>query len=444
MKTIKILLIATIIIFINKNAKSQDITNPWIQSQIASYGTTIEFININTGFTGVYKDGGHKILKTTDAGNSWSPIWNYSYYSRYLQIHAIDNNNVVVYYGNQNEIQYTTNGGNNWYDANIPGLPDNRTGANTNIMRFLNSSIGYFTYSIENDPDTYPILYFYKTINGGKNWTLCYQKQGNHFANFKYEVNDITFINNNSEYVYCVGKVTSLINSNDINTLRIITQNGFQSANPHQGVTIYNSNSFSFQNIVTLPQTTSETRMLYVAGMSNGSQTAGTYCIINEDYENPRKICDYSNSANVSGLCFNSDNTGYAYINAGIYKTTNSGVNWTLVYNQMPVQYYYHHCIKSFGDVIYGIGYSGTFVTKTLPVSIFTNMDMSNLNYNGSIYVNNVQTNTPFMSNLRGGNYNFYAPKNIENEQKLFYKWENDNSFIPNYSITMLYDNTWV
>ncbi|OQP44866.1 hypothetical protein A4H97_10945 [Niastella yeongjuensis] len=113
--------------------------------------------NDNTG----YAVDADRILKTTDKGMTWSvqTVQSASYFDH---IEAIDNNNVIAISTdyNGNRLLKTSNGGAFWLRKTLP-----QTGILT-YAYFLDANIGWLSmYSGQ-------YRYFYKTTNGGQNWTL--------------------------------------------------------------------------------------------------------------------------------------------------------------------------------------------------------------------------------------------------------------------------------
>ncbi len=102
-----------------------------------------------------------RILKTTDKGLNWSVQTVQSgYFLDHLE--AVDNNNVIAISTNlyASKLLKTSSGGTSWLGITLP-----RTGVMT-YAYFLDANVGWLSmYS-----DKY--RYFYKTTNGGQQWTL--------------------------------------------------------------------------------------------------------------------------------------------------------------------------------------------------------------------------------------------------------------------------------
>ncbi len=128
----------------------------------ASGAWTTPFIvdpnNDNTLYIGYWD-----IYKTTDRGNTWTPLYNYNV-SDYLQSIAIANSNPdVIYEATYKNIWKSIDGGKNWAEIKS-GLPVSQ------------SNITYISIK-DNDPNTvwvslsgYNQENVYKTIDGGNNW----------------------------------------------------------------------------------------------------------------------------------------------------------------------------------------------------------------------------------------------------------------------------------
>ncbi len=102
-----------------------------------------------------------RILKTTDKGMNWSVQIAYSA-TWFDHLEAIDNNNVIAIstHYNGSKLLKTSNGGAWWQRVTLP-QPGTLTYA-----YFLDANVGWL--SMYNDQNRY----FYKTTNGGLQWTL--------------------------------------------------------------------------------------------------------------------------------------------------------------------------------------------------------------------------------------------------------------------------------
>ncbi|HPS64707.1 MAG TPA: T9SS type A sorting domain-containing protein [Ignavibacteria bacterium] len=449
MKLIKIFLTILIVFSINVSSKSQVINNQWLQTKIADYGYSIEFLNENTGFAGVISSGKIRIIKIVDAGRSWNSIWEKATSSQFVQIHASDENNLVVYLGNKvdangQNVQYTTNGGIEWHNSSFNAFPPSYIGIRNSIMKFFDANTGYLSFAMYyySNYEDYQTLYLYKTTDGGKNWIKCFQKQGNSMAKYEYEFTDLAFINNDVNNIILVGDyhIKDLYSQYGIFT--VASTDGFNSTPTVICEPLYTDNQITYQNISTLPQTPSEIRIIIVISKDNEIFSKGTYCVNNNG--NRYKICDNISMNSVNGLTFKNDNVGYAYIGNSIYMTTNSGINWIEVCNQVPIQNQAHYCISSKGDIVNAISYDGTLVSKGLSAFVRLGIDMNNYDYIGKFYINNVENDAPYNSYLRYGNYDFGVKQYLDNNQKLFYKWENNNSLKFSYPASIFNDGNWI
>jgi photosystem II stability/assembly factor-like uncharacterized protein len=98
-----------------------------------------------------------RILKTTDKGMNWT-VQRLQVGSYLDHLEAVDNNNVIAISTdlNNSRVLKTSNGGTYWQDLSVP-----RAGI-VSYAYFLDANIGWLNIS----------GYFYKTTNGGGQWTL--------------------------------------------------------------------------------------------------------------------------------------------------------------------------------------------------------------------------------------------------------------------------------
>ncbi len=105
-----------------------------------------------------------RILKTTDGGLNWT-VSRTDAGSYFTYLEAVDNNNVFALCTNNspNKLLKTTNGGSSWQVVPFPAIPTGRM----NYAHFLTASTGWLSLDDDSGRE-----YFYKTTNGGANWTL--------------------------------------------------------------------------------------------------------------------------------------------------------------------------------------------------------------------------------------------------------------------------------
>jgi len=116
-----------------------------------SYLTKIVFVNSNTGFIVGEGNGSGIILKTSDAGLSWSTV--YESIGPVRGIHFVDEN--TGYAIHSNSVLKTINGGKDWTEIHI-----GNEGILLDIF-FVNQNVGYVCGFMGD---------LYKTTNGGETW----------------------------------------------------------------------------------------------------------------------------------------------------------------------------------------------------------------------------------------------------------------------------------
>jgi len=187
--------------------------------------TSVDFVNVNTGWAAGYGSNYGVVIKTTNSGNNWQVIANISN----LCIYDIDfiNEQTGWVCGNDflmdPRIFRTTNGGNNWTVQNVPandawyfstvkfvnsnlGFCGGQSGQ---ILKTTNLGVNWAAYPVLSTYDDLMDIFFinsntgwisggretgciYKTTNSGVNWS------GYHF-NFR-EINSIWFFDSLRAY----------------------------------------------------------------------------------------------------------------------------------------------------------------------------------------------------------------------------------------------------
>ena len=146
----------------------------WQATDFGYFGHNIDFLNANTGFIGVtiIEDNHekYKILKTTNKGISFSPIWTSTYNDWNVKGVGFDMISEQIGYVYTEGILYrTTNGGNNWVQRFQIAYEESFYP----IIKFANENLGFISYT------RYPFVALdtakqkiYKITNGGNSWTI--------------------------------------------------------------------------------------------------------------------------------------------------------------------------------------------------------------------------------------------------------------------------------
>jgi hypothetical protein len=460
----KYLFLTTVLILLQLSNKlfSQDVPDGWTSQNIGSHGYSVKFSNTNLGFVAVnYSNNGTyymKILKTVNKGISWSTIWpDHPSISNGIRFDAVDENHIYVYYNNS--IFRTNNGGASWNEFNL-GVFGGGT-RKFSAIKFANANTGYATYT-DIQSSNNPELKFIKTTNGGATWEQKYSQQSGGYNYIEYIIKDITFAhdnnnNNNANVVTFVGYNLLVHNPNYIGTYKVITSTGLDQAEPFidDAGGVY---QYTFQYINTLPGNPGEQRILSTTLNKNdpNDQLNGTYC--NFPNGNPTKITSEVGYTWVAGLSYSSYNNGYTYINDKIYRTTNSGINWFIVNNQVSAAYEMGNSIFGFNEISYVIDYAGNFLTRLVSSTSFqTIYNGNNPDGAGSMIIDGNPIPTPFHDYWRGGYTSLNAPLSLNNGNEVFPNWFNKqlnpsinfyfdnsgNTFSANYKSKLKADNPW-
>jgi photosystem II stability/assembly factor-like uncharacterized protein len=143
--------------------ETRDGGNVWntLWSSITS-GAFFSKIFYTDSITG-YAVRAYQLFKTTDASQSWTPIFmtNYGYMISEL---CFVNPQTGFLADDQGELYVTHDAGNNWQLVDFPRNIVSRI----NVIRFFNDQIGYLSDGNEYGPGNYGNIY--KTIDGGQTW----------------------------------------------------------------------------------------------------------------------------------------------------------------------------------------------------------------------------------------------------------------------------------
>jgi hypothetical protein len=379
---------------------------------------TVSFLNTNTGWVAGYSGTKVHIKKTTNKGLTWTLI-------KELDKNEYINNNFTprpsiqlinealgfIYYGNT---KYgTSDGGSTWNRTFCYYWLNNNQCYQT--IKFLNETIGFFTYT--NPAHIKTGTEIYMTTDGGETFHNIYTSN-NYSASYTYYT-DITFSGN---YAYLCGFERSQ-NEDwikcsymkiDVNTGSIIT-NFSSGRGGYKYFIKTNSGDIKTVGIKYWPD----------------EQTNGSYVFSNigDPNSNFTKICDNYDLNSLGGVSLSSTGVGYAYIGNKIYKSTNSGNNWSEDYTLPYSSSVDENNMVGFGDIVY-CGNKGAQKIYYNNLNLHFNTFEDNLSGGAAIYYdgNTQPTNTPFNGYLRGGNVSFYAKDDYTD--KIFYRW-GDGSFLP-------------
>lgn len=278
-----------------------------IESDIKSY--EFEFINPTIGLS---VGGNGAIYRTTNSGVNWISTTTSFFDDYFWSVEFV--NNTTGFAGGGNTLFKTSNGGNNWFL--IPRIPGEQ-------IEFTDLNTGYAV--------NYDTLY--KTTNCGLNWiNLNYGLYG--------QLNEIHFLNNNTGYI--LGKYNILKKTNDGgNTWTQITGYGGY----YQECMNFVNENLGFIG-----------REDYNLGWGVSRTTNGG---LNWDFQTFPNVNYY-----IWDFDFINSTTGFFTTSGRIFKTTNSGSNWHIVFEQ---QVGYYNDILSIQFVNQTVGYAsfGGKVLKT-------------------------------------------------------------------------------
>lgn len=407
----KIVSILILIIFANK-IYSQE----WQSNNFGNYGHSIDFLNANTGYVSVtvYENGGekYKILKTTNKGVAFSPIWTSSYNNWNVKGVGFDMISEQVGFVYTEGILYrTTNGGTSWVQrfqiANEESFFP--------TIKFANENLGFISYT------PYPFVAadsakqkIYRITNGGNSWTITFNSTT--AFNLTPIIKDISISDSN---IIMVGYYYNYQQQGQIRRYTLVSSNygtGF-------GVE-YDGGTYGtqFSNAQYLSGG-SEYKIIGSENYGPLNPNNGTYCYDNFEVGNKYKITN--GTENIGGLSFVDVNKGYAYVDNKIYKTINSGVNWSEVYTfEQNSTDKNRNALVGFNDIVYAVEHLGNLVTHKLSTNFLTIVD--NQSTTSSFFFDGTEYTSPNTQYLRGG-YSLLSCLNILNtgqsNERIFYKW---------------------
>lgn len=267
---------------------------------------SIYFINENTGWVGGELSGPDgSIIKTTDAGNTWS-IKTFPGARIVRNLHFLDINTGWMT-GDYSYLSRTTDGGNNWSNMAMNTPMSNKS---MQDFYYQDTNIHYVLAR-----GFYPDLngYIYKTTNSGTNWTQQYSyptEQDKYLYGIK-------FTNLNTGYAWG-GTNTLFKTTNSGNNWLALNQNYYMS-----NFSMY----FKTEN------------EFFIAGGSSGTPLEVRNSILKTTNAGSNWFVNAQNlTVSFNKLLFINDSIGFASIDAGkVYKTTNKGVNWDISFNNTVV-----------------------------------------------------------------------------------------------------------
>ena len=287
--------------------------NGWIWQNPKPQGNSINdfcIFNENTLTAVGYPN---TIIKTTDGGNSWLNMSNYSINDDGYQYSYFINEftgwiQTINYPGN---VYKTTDGGKNW-------APTDST-IQVNMLKFLNQNTGYYIYGRVK-----------KTTNGGVNWS------NTNFPMNNYNWTFLDFADVNTGWA--VGYLTAPYP--DANYILKTTDGGQSWVNIDSCLTSGRISGFKFVNAQT-------GWLCGVAGSVRKSTNGGLNWFSQS----------LNSNTGVNQLYFYNDQTGWASASFSndsiIFKTTNGGTNWTQikipVNNHGPLKFFDQNTGYTFG-----------------------------------------------------------------------------------------------
>ena len=300
---------------------------------------SLYFFNSNTGWAICTKDYVYqlssvnsKIIKTTDGGNSWVEVFNFYNDVLYsIEFSSIDTGFVLSANTTDGLIYKTTDGGENWNQVfSIPNCSPISS-------HFLNNSVGIIGTSSG----------IMKTINGGINWVSKYSVQPNTCS-----INTIVFVNQSIGFAFGGGFYAPPGNNYQI-ILR--TTDSGDNWNSENGVGTGELNCGDYINENTgyacsynlLIKTTNTGLNWFNAGIQDsvwnnsisikpalGVIVGGSGIVFTSADNGSNWIDNFpgkKGTQEISSIKFLNKNYGFAAAGSQVLKTTNGGLNWSIL-----------------------------------------------------------------------------------------------------------------
>jgi photosystem II stability/assembly factor-like uncharacterized protein len=448
--------------------KTTNSGNNWIQLYSGSnrFFYSVYFTNQLTG----YVISGDKsfpvngiLLKTTDAGDTWIQIYTFNVIHLNC-IHFINNFTGFIVGGNYSfdgSIFKTTNSGINWTQY----LP-NPTTNHINSVFFINDTVGYATgdngrilktintgenwiylnsganYNIEFNSIYFPNSNIgfaagtrgsiFKTTNAGINWSIDSTDVTENLWDVKFKDINTGFITAGGSWQEVTGKILRTTNSG--NTWQIMQTNNIQN---YRSVSIINKSIIAVGYWGTVVKSTNNG--LYWTDLSNSMISNNIFdsyifdslkCIVVCDSSKVLSTSDGGNNwttINLGGnirlnsIYFINQNTGYiagGYDNGSpnhisyskIYKSTNGGVNWNLIFGFNNESYELKSVRFTSDSVGYCVGDKGVFKRTTNAGLNWSTQNLGGYNWLFSIFF--INSNTGFICGYNGS---FFKTTNAGN-----------------------------
>lgn len=298
---------------------------------------TLYFINTLTGFAGTSSFDNNKILRTTNAGETWDSV-TASTYPSFKTIFFFDSLtgwscSSPTEASTVNGVLKTTNGGLNWFVQNTTLNP-------VYSCCFVSSQTGWLVgfYHIPY-PANVSAYYIYKTTNGGASYiTQLYSSQSE-------VLKSVFFINENTGWAGGTKLWKTTDSGISWNAQNILVNS----------VAFGNALTGYFVNDSGVSKTTNSGNSWFLQSMlagnsisvldSNNAFVAGKYGTLFKTNNGGNNWISLSSSVTTGDYLFSvffvNNLTGYTIGNSGnvfnevskMLKTTNSGINWTIISN---------------------------------------------------------------------------------------------------------------
>ncbi len=321
-------------------------------------GSSLCFLNANTGWIGCnYGSVGH-LYKTTNGGNNWvRQDFPGAYLIKGIKFFDINNGWILGLFG---YVALTTNGGTNWIQKPIENIPP---ATSVQFYGFSAQSITNCFVLVDCYGSNIDASFIYKTSNGGDNWNLVFSTQDSIYS-FGAHPSHICFINSTTGILYGDTNYTKTTNSginwtkgiipgnyNLVFTLLPINNNViFAGGGGHTGYDInyiWKSTDAGSNWVIISKNTQYFFSQIQFVNSYTGMAISDYHRIYRTSNSGNNWILTFNDSShgynkftfiNLStGFIIGNNYSGYSFPGGLIFKTTNSGYNWTKIFDYSPL-----------------------------------------------------------------------------------------------------------
>lgn len=317
---------------------------------------SVGFIDNNTGFA--VGSGSSNLIKTTNGGENWIQ-YQFNSSSMFEDIKIINFNTAIIS-GSRNFIAKSTNTGLNW----------------NNISKKFGTNIGVKFFDVNTGYISGECGIFARSSDGGNTWI---KNQLGTLANFSFYFLNLNtgWLLSSEKKVYKTTNAGSTWDISVLNTSKLLFNINFADHNTgwisgDSGTIIYTTNGGSDW----LPSFTGINSRVFKTVRFNNQNLAAitldTMILVSTNFGNSWIINNFPLGNSFTDICITDNNSALAFGYNTLLRTTNSGMNWLTVDNDLPgggkyVNYISNTFYALTGSNVYksingGVNWSGSII----------------------------------------------------------------------------------